>query len=92
MIICKHCKKIYRQACRPRGLCYTCYYTHGVREQYPVLGDQRFQSRGVHDFFGVAPLPTPTEALPGSPEKLQELARRAEAGMALWHPRDARHL
>ena len=31
-----------------------------------------------------------TGALPGSPEKIKELAERAEEGLPLWHPRDRR--
>ena len=31
-----------------------------------------------------------TAALPGSPEKIRELAGRAEGGLPLWHPDDRR--
>lgn len=31
-----------------------------------------------------------TGALPGSPEKIKELADRAEEGLPLWHPDDRR--
>jgi hypothetical protein len=31
-----------------------------------------------------------TEALPGTDEKLNELARRVERGLPLWHPQDRR--
>lgn len=31
-----------------------------------------------------------TGALPGSPEKIRELADRAEEGLPLWHPGDRR--
>ena len=31
-----------------------------------------------------------TEALPGSDEKLDILARRVQSGLALWHPSDRR--
>jgi hypothetical protein len=35
------------------------------------------------------PLPTvPTEALPGSPEKVAVLEERVKLGLALWHPAD----
>lgn len=33
-------------------------------------------------------LPEPTEALPGSPEKMAVLEERARRGLALWHPGD----
>ena len=34
--------------------------------------------------------PSPTNALPGSPEKVRVLAERVRLGVALWHPLDAR--
>jgi hypothetical protein len=73
---------------RPRGLCWTCYYTPGVREQYPSTS--RFGRRGVREFNGLAALPCrPTAAPPGSPEKVAVLEERAQKGQALWHPADA---
>ncbi len=32
----------------------------------------------------------PTEALPGSPEKLAVLSERVRLGLPLWHPHDRR--
>jgi hypothetical protein len=32
--ICRHCGK--KKVNRPRGLCWACYYTPGVKELYPV--------------------------------------------------------
>jgi hypothetical protein len=34
--------------------------------------------------------PVPTDALPGSDEKVRVLTERARLGVALWHPLDAR--
>ncbi len=34
------------------------------------------------------PLPKPTSARPGTPEKMATLERRAEDGFELWHPLD----
>jgi hypothetical protein len=31
-----------------------------------------------------------TEALPGTDEKLEVMARRVRAGLPLWHPKDRR--
>jgi hypothetical protein len=40
--------------------------------------------------FHTHPLPpTPTQALPGTPEKVAVLRERARLGQALWHPLDA---
>lgn len=30
---CRHCQR--KKPNRPRGLCYSCYYLPGVRDQYP---------------------------------------------------------
>jgi hypothetical protein len=86
MAICRHCQKT--PVNRPRGLCWSCYYRPGVRDLYPSTS--KYARRGVGNFTGPAPLPeTPTEALPGSPEKLAILAERARRKQSLWHPADA---
>lgn len=84
--LCRHCQA--RPVNRSRGLCWTCYYTQGVRDLYPSTS--RFGRRScVPDFLRAAPLPAPTDALPGSPEKVRVLADRACKGLALHHPLDA---
>ena len=50
--ICKHCEK--SKVNRPRGLCWSCYYTPGVKEQYPSTS--KYARRGVGNFSGNAPL------------------------------------
>ena len=47
-MLCRHCKRV--QSNRPRGLCWSCYYTPGVREKYPSTS--KFARRGVCDFNG----------------------------------------
>src|SRR5206468_1886992 len=85
-MLCRHCNRV--KANRPRGLCWSCYYSPGVRERYPSTS--KFARRGVDDFNGRAPLPPcPTTALPGTPEKLAVLMQRARLKQALWHPQDA---
>jgi hypothetical protein len=84
--ICCHCGK--NPVNRPRGLCWTCYYAPGVREQHPSTS--KYARRGVGNFNGNPDLPAEaTEAAPGSAEKIEILARRAAMRMALWHPEDA---
>ena len=84
--ICRHCSKC--KVNRPRGLCWSCYYTPGVKELYPSTS--KYARRGVGNFTGNAPLPdVPTTAAPGSPEKLAVLEQRAKARRALFHPCDA---
>lgn len=82
---CRHCGR--GKVNRPRGLCWTCYYTPGIRELHPSTS--KFASRGVADFCGPGKLPEPTTALPGTPEKIRVLRERAAAGQRLWHPLDA---
>ena len=85
-MLCRHCQKV--RSNRPRGLCWSCYYTPGVRDLYPSTS--KFARRGVKDFNGRARLPEPTSALPGTPEKVAILEQRARLGQSLWHPLDAR--
>lgn len=85
--ICRHCTK--SKVNRPRGLCWSCYYTPGVKEQYPSTS--KYARRGVGNFTGSAPLPaSPTTAAPGTPEKLAVLEQRAKLKQAIFHPADAR--
>ncbi len=85
-MMCRHCQKV--RSNRPRGLCWSCYYTAGVRELYPSTS--KFARRGVGDFNGAARRAAmPTSAPPGSPEKVATLCERARLGVDLWHPLDA---
>jgi hypothetical protein len=84
-MICRHCQKA--RVNRPRGLCWSCYYRPGVREQYPSTS--KFARRGVPNFYGRAPLPAvATTAAPGSEEKIAILMERARNRQSLWHPDD----
>jgi hypothetical protein len=84
-MMCRHCQRVPSN--RPRGLCWSCYYTPGVRERYPSTS--KFARRGVADFDGEARLAAkPTNAPPGSPEKVAVLEERARLGVSLWHPLD----
>jgi hypothetical protein len=84
---CQHCNK--GKICRPRGLCFPCYYTPAIRERFPSTS--KYAYRGVGNHFRLGSLPTPTDAVPGSPEKIEIMAARAAAGEQLHHPRDAKH-
>jgi len=86
-MLCRHCQKVNSN--RPRGLCWSCYYTPGVRDLYPSTS--KFAHRGVGNFNRRAKQPAcPTEALPGTPEKVAVMEERARQGVSLWHPLDAR--
>lgn len=85
-MLCRHCSRV--RPSRPRGLCWSCYYTPGVRDQYPSTS--KFARRGLEDFNGRVPLPPfPTAAMPGTPEKVAVLEERARMRVSLWHPLDA---
>ena len=82
-MVCRHCRR--HAANRPRGLCWTCYYTPGVRERYAPRCP-----RGLEDFYGGTEPPlAPTRAMPGTLEKVAVLEQRARQRQALWHPQDA---
>lgn len=81
---CRHCSA--KPVSRPRGLCKRCFYTDGVRDLYPSTS--KYAHRGEGNGFRTPPLPDPTEAAPGSPEKLAVLAERAKRKLGLWHPHD----
>ncbi|MFO0844836.1 MAG: hypothetical protein U0797_20965 [Gemmataceae bacterium] len=86
-MLCRHCQKV--RSNRPRGLCWSCYYRPGVRDQYPSTS--KYARRGVTDFNGQTKgFDEPTEALPGTEQKVAILAERARRGLSLWHPSDAR--
>jgi hypothetical protein len=85
---CRHCSKPRRVNERPRGLCWRCYYTPGVREHYPSTS--KYAVRGVG--AGVnpnRPASAPTDTAPGSEGRIKALEERAALGQCLWHPEDA---
>jgi hypothetical protein len=84
-MVCRHCH--LGPVSRPRGLCWSCYYTPGVRDMYPSTS--KFGRRGLGNFNGTGAMPAPTAALPGSPEKVEVLIERVQNRQALWHPEDA---
>lgn len=72
---------------RPRGLCWSCYYTPGVKEQYPSTS--KYAARGVGNGMRcAAPPPEPT-AVPPGPDKVAILAERAARGEQLFNDGDA---
>ena len=86
---CRACKE--RISNRPRGLCWTCYYSPGVRDQFP--SESKYARRGsggegdgaAHEVLPAAP----TDARPGTPEKIAVMQARALAGQTMDHPDDA---
>jgi hypothetical protein len=85
-MLCRHCQNA--PVSRPRKLCWNCYYTPAVRALYPSTS--KFGRRGPGNFYGLAPMPPfPTQAMPGSPEKIALLTQRAQQRQQLFHPADA---
>lgn len=83
---CRHCKLGLRS--RPRGLCWTCYYTPAICDLYPSTS--KFGVRGISGPQHCnVPLPEPTHHEPGSYAKLAVFEDRAAAHQALFHPLDA---
>lgn len=59
-----------------------------------VTEAEKIALRRFSNSYGVGgdvPLPEPTNALPGTAEKIEVLRRRAKAGQSLFHPRDRMH-
>ena len=85
-MLCRHCH--FGPVSRPRGLCWHCYYSPGLRDLYPSTS--KYGRKGIGNFCGNAPLPAlPTDAPPGSAAKIEVLIERAEKHQTLWHPDDA---
>lgn len=85
---CIHCRRP-RISLRSRGLCYKCYLIIEVRDLYPAPVLDRNFGNGVSSDNGYAPLPPyPTEARPGTVEKILVLQERASKHQCLWHPND----
>lgn len=82
--LCRHCHR--KEVIRPRGLCWTCYYTPGLKDHYPSTS--MFARRGV-GIDGRGQIPAePTDAPPGSEDKIRVMEERAARGESLFHPDD----
>lgn len=80
---CRHCQT--RKA-KHRRLCDRCGRDPAIRCLYPT---SKFARRAEPDTHATRPLPAePTDALPGTEDKLRVLADRAARREQLHHPRD----
>lgn len=80
--ICRNCSRY--AISRPRKLCWTCYYTPGVKERFPKETSDAFIVDNT-----TKPLPKePTMARPGTEEKIQVFRERIMRGEHLHHPDD----
>lgn len=72
---------------RPRGLCWGCYYTPGVKDLY--MSTSKYAVRVVGNGMRYeVPAPAPTVVPPG-PDKVAILAERAARGECLFNDEDA---
>lgn len=91
--ICRHCEKCGVN--RPRGLCWSCYYKPEIKALYGAgsLSAKAAMYARIGVGLSYEGEPTePTDALPGTEEKIVILASRAEKGLGLHHPKDAKGL
>lgn len=85
MKCCRHCQ--HKVANRPRGLCWSCFSDLDIRVLYPR--NPMSGKLAVRDSYKTRPLPeNPTDALPGSKEKLLVMEERASRQEQLFHPDD----
>lgn len=86
---CRHCNR--RRPNRPRGLCWSCYYRPGVRDLYPSTSKHapRQPSSSYREPFHAKGKAEPTDALPGTTEKVCVLTERATAELELFHADDS---
>jgi hypothetical protein len=84
---CRHCRQC--QPNRARGLCWRCHRDPAVRALYPPSAARQARRSRPDQCGGYALPGQPTDAVPGSEEKIRVLAERAAQGVCLWHPLDA---
>lgn len=85
---CKHCGKV--GLTRSRGLCYACYQNYEIRKQYGSYTKVPFGSEfNLDSRSRPLPLPDqPTEAVPGSEQKVAIMEQRLQSGRSIFHPHD----
>ena len=89
--VCLNCQNPARSVNRPRGLCWGCYYTPGVKELYPPASP--YARRGIGNVNRTSRLPAAaTDAEPGTAEKVAVMCERAARGESLFHPGDPKVL
>lgn len=90
---CRHCK--LRMGGRARGLCYRCSLSAEIRRLYPCTSKySKYRNLEQEDFdtveVGHEQAGEPTDAAPGSEEKIEELSRRFDQRVSLFHKGDRR--
>jgi hypothetical protein len=89
--ICRHCQS--HKANRPRGLCWSCYYTPGVKELYPTSSKYGRRSDDTnHGHAQSKPATDTARVEPGSPEKVALMAGRVLRGESLTDPSEPNYV
>ncbi len=83
-MLCVHCER--RPVTRLYSLCFLCFRHPNIRRRH---GGNNLDEDG-YDYL--PPLPAPTKAMPGTPEKFAVLCARHDSRRQLFHPRDARDM
>jgi len=84
--VCLHCKARPGDKCR--GLCFKCWNDDGIRASHPP--DAKYAAKLPAVKRPGVRMPAPTDARPGSAEKIAVLMGRVARGERLFHPRDAK--
>ena len=91
-VACRHCERVL--VIYSRRLCRFCWADPEVKSFYPLetgMNNQYSPGRKAVPDYNRShdPLPEePTEAWPGSPEKVAVMEERAMSGVSLFHPED----
>lgn len=87
--ICKSCKDPLKIVNRPRGLCWRCYYDESIRFNFPPVARSGVASEFAYlDGDQVVPAAFPTNAAPGTEEKIRVMIERLSNLQELFHPDD----
>lgn len=93
-VICGYCKKDSVLYCR--SLCRRCYDDQKIREEFQVSSKKGSKARMLGAFkngetYTSSPNlrePEPTDAMPGSEEKIRIMEYRAANGFSIFSPND----
>lgn len=84
---CRHCGEYRWVKCQARQLCSVCWRDRTIRDTYALPESRaKFTLQGI--VTSAEREPEPTDAVPGSDDKVLILSQRAERGESLWHPHD----
>jgi len=77
-MLCRHCQKANSKP-SPAGLCWSCYYAPGVRDQYPSTSKFRPPRRGQTSTAAAQAAPVPDQRIARHPRKGRGCSRSGAA-------------